>query len=185
MRIPDASLDPESTPLISAISQGLHRTWLAHVDYCRRMDKNVSLLTRRAFMAAGAMAAAAPFTGCIAKPMPVRSAYASLIPEHTTSMWVNDVHAQLNATRVTSIVKPASTDELIAAVVAARRDGTQVSICGGRHAMGGQQFGEATLLLDTRSTNRVLAFDRDRGVIAVEGGIQWPELLAVLQRRPD
>src|SRR4051812_3226739 len=93
------------------------------VDYCRRMDKNASLLTRRAFMAAGAMAAAAPFTGCIARPMPVRSAYASAIPEHTSSTWVNDIHAQLNATRVASIIKPPSTGELIAAVVAARRDG--------------------------------------------------------------
>ena len=31
--------------------------------------------------------------------------------------------------------------------------------------MGGQQFGEASILLDVRGMNRVLAFDDERGVI--------------------
>jgi FAD/FMN-containing dehydrogenase len=50
-------------------------------------------------------------------------------------------------------------------------------VAGGRHAMGGQQFGEAGVLIDTRALNRVLAFDGENGVITVEGGIQWPELV--------
>ena len=48
--------------------------------------------------------------------------------------------------------------------------------------MGGQQFGEASVLLDMRDLNRVLAFDAERGVITVEGGIQWPQLLEHLNR---
>ena len=44
--------------------------------------------------------------------------------------------------------------------------------------MGGQQFGEDTVLIDTRAMDRVLAFDADAGRITVEGGIQWPELIA-------
>ena len=48
--------------------------------------------------------------------------------------------------------------------------------------MGGQQFGEAALLVDTRSLNRVLDFDAERGVITVEGGIQWPQLIDYLNR---
>jgi FAD/FMN-containing dehydrogenase len=43
--------------------------------------------------------------------------------------------------------------------------------------MGGQQFGTETVLLDTRSLNRVLQFDPDRGEVEVEAGIQWPELV--------
>lgn len=46
--------------------------------------------------------------------------------------------------------------------------------------MGGQQFGEANLLVDTRDMNRVLDFDAENGTITVEGGIQWPQLLGHL-----
>jgi FAD/FMN-containing dehydrogenase len=48
--------------------------------------------------------------------------------------------------------------------------------------MGGQQFGEATTLVDTRNLDRVLAFDDDAGLVTVEGGIQWPSLLEQLRR---
>jgi FAD/FMN-containing dehydrogenase len=47
--------------------------------------------------------------------------------------------------------------------------------------MGGQSFGENTILVDTRGLDRVLEFDRERGLVTVEGGIQWPELLAFLE----
>ena len=36
-----------------------------------------------------------------------------------------------------------------------------------------------TMLDDIRGMNRVLAFDRERGLVEVEAGIQWPELLAL------
>jgi len=95
---------------------------------------------------------------------------------------VNDIHSQLNATRVDAIVTPRSVGELAATVARARRDGQSVSIAGGRHAMGGQQFGEASVLVDTCSLDRVLAFDAERGLITVEGGILWPALLDYLER---
>ena len=57
-----------------------------------------------------------------------------------------------------------------------------MSIAGGRHAMGGQQFGEASVLVDTRALDRVLAFDTERGLITVEAGILWPALLEYLER---
>jgi len=52
-----------------------------------------------------------------------------------------------------------------------------ISIAGGRHAMGGQQFGTDTLLIDIRKLSRVLSLDRKRGIIEVEAGIEWPELI--------
>ncbi len=66
-------------------------------------------------------------------------------------------------------------------VASARRQGKSVSIAGGRHAMGGQQFGEASVLVDTRGLDRVLAFDAERGIITVEGGIMWPAVLEYLE----
>jgi FAD/FMN-containing dehydrogenase len=46
--------------------------------------------------------------------------------------------------------------------------------------MGGQQFAQGGILLDTRRYNAVRSFDRERGLIEVESGIQWPELIAWL-----
>jgi FAD/FMN-containing dehydrogenase len=48
--------------------------------------------------------------------------------------------------------------------------------------MGGQQFGAGTVLLDMRRMNRVIGFDADAGVLEVEAGIQWPELIDYLIR---
>ena len=95
---------------------------------------------------------------------------------------VNDIHSQLNATRVDAIVTPRTVGEAAAVVARARDKGKSVSIAGGRHAMGGQQFGEASVLIDTRALDRVLAFDTALGLITVEGGILWPALLDYLER---
>ena len=41
---------------------------------------------------------------------------------------------------------------------------------------------EASVLIDTRALARVLAFDAERGLITVEGGILWPALMEYLER---
>ena len=92
------------------------------------------------------------------------------------------MHSQLNATRVAAIVRPRDADKLRQTIAGARAQGAAVSIAGGRHAMGGQQFGEGTILIDTRSLDRVLAFDAEAGLVTVEGGIQWPALFEQLER---
>jgi FAD/FMN-containing dehydrogenase len=94
---------------------------------------------------------------------------------------VNDVQSQLNATRVHEIKSPRSIDELQNALREAQRQGRAMSLAGGRHAMGGQQFGTDTMLLDTTRFNQVVNFDRARGRITVEAGMEWPELIAYLQ----
>jgi UDP-N-acetylenolpyruvoylglucosamine reductase len=93
---------------------------------------------------------------------------------------VNDVQSQLNATRVHEIRKPRSIDDLQAALREARRQGRAVSVAGGRHAMGTQQFGTGTMLLDMKEFNQVVSFDRTQGRITVEAGIEWPELIDYL-----
>lgn len=96
---------------------------------------------------------------------------------------VNDVQSQLNPTRVHKIVKPDSIDGLQAALGEARRSGRAVTVAGGRHAMGGQQFGADTLLIDMTAYNHVVKFDKVRGLVEVEAGIEWPELIRDLDAR--
>src|SRR5438270_2364777 len=100
-------------------------------------------------------------------------------------MIVNDVHSRLNPTEVAEVVDVGSLDELVAAVHRARELDRPVCAAGGRHAMGGQQFLTDGTLLDTRSMKRVLALDRERGLVEVEAGIQWPELIDVLIREQE
>ena len=51
--------------------------------------------------------------------------------------------------------------------------------------MGGQQFAGSDALLDMRRMRRVLAFDAAAGLIEVEAGIQWPELIDYLETAPS
>jgi FAD/FMN-containing dehydrogenase len=43
--------------------------------------------------------------------------------------------------------------------------------------MGGQQFLAGGCVIDMRAFNRILHFDQDTGLITVESGINWPELM--------
>ena len=147
------------------------------------MDRREFL--RKSSLALGAPLVVLPVGACVARPFPVRSPYSSAIPAYSTDTLVNDVHSQLNATRVEAIVKPTTVEEVQTAIRSARTIGKSVCIAGGRHAMGGQQFGEASVLIDTRTLNRVLNFDATRGIIDVEGGIQWPEVIEYLNRSQE
>ncbi len=93
---------------------------------------------------------------------------------------VNDIHSRLNATDVHEVIPVASVRAARDVVrdIAAR--GGAIAVAGGRHAMGGQQFATGATLLDTRGMSAVLGFDRERGLIEVEAGIQWPALIDFL-----
>lgn len=88
---------------------------------------------------------------------------------------LNDVHSRLNPTRPSALLPVSSLHALRAAVSGAC--GGRISVAGGRHAMGGQQFATGGAVLDTRGTARMLHLDRRRGLVEVEAGIQWPELV--------
>src|SRR5712664_3305171 len=93
------------------------------------------------------------------------------------STLVNDIHSQVNSTSVLEVLQPRSLEELQRIVRTARKDRKAISVAGGRHAMGGQQFGTDTALIDIRKLCRVLHLDRKRGIVEVEAGIEWPELI--------
>jgi len=94
---------------------------------------------------------------------------------------VNDVHAGVNPTRVAELTMPASIHDVQATIRRAKTAGLAVSIAGTRHAMGGQQFGAGTILIDMTGMKDVLRFDREQGLIEAEAGITWPDLLAYLR----
>ncbi len=105
-----------------------------------------------------------------------------------SSTLVNDIHSQLNPTRVFRVLEPQSLDDVQSIIRTARKDRKAISVAGGRHAMGGQQFGTNTVLIDIRKLSRVLHLDRKRGIVEVEAGIEWPELIdgyLVLQKSND
>ena len=95
---------------------------------------------------------------------------------------VNDIHSQLNPTTVDRIISVNSLEEIQAAIAVATAEGKSVSISGGRHAMGAQQFGTSTIHLDTVPLNRVLNFNAEAGLIEIEAGIYWPELIAAIRQ---
>jgi FAD/FMN-containing dehydrogenase len=129
---------------------------------------NVSMLTRRELLKSWPLAGAA---------MALPGSIADIRGDEHVGFEVNDVQSQLNATRVLEIRKPMSLDDLQTALYDARRQNCQISVAGGRHAMGGQQFGRDTILLDMTDFNRIVAFDGAAGHVTVEAGIEWPELI--------
>jgi FAD/FMN-containing dehydrogenase len=102
-------------------------------------------------------------------------------PAAADPLLVNDLHSALNPTRVARLVQPSGLGEIVSLVHETIRAQAALSLCGGRHAMGGQQFGTNTWLVDLSRHSAVLAFDRKRGLITAEAGIQWPAVIAACQ----
>jgi FAD/FMN-containing dehydrogenase len=119
------------------------------------------MLTRRKFIRTAALFALAPH----------------VLAQRRKEIWVNDVHSQLNRTRVRELLTPHTSEELAQIVRSASRKALPISVSGCRHSMGGQQFATDGICIDSRSLNRVISFDRERGLIEAEAGIQWPELI--------
>src|SRR6266852_2842225 len=113
------------------------------------------MISRREFMVGSAALVAAS------------GASRGLTPE-SEPILVNDIHSQLNSTRVVGISQPRSLEDVQNIVRNARKDRKVISVAGGRHAMGGQQFGTDALLIDVRKLSRVLNLDRKHGILEIE-----------------
>ena len=94
---------------------------------------------------------------------------------------LNDIHSQLNETSMRRVVKPRTAEEVQRAIAVIRKDGGSLSVAGGRHAMGGQQFLDGGTLLDMRGLNRIISLDSERGLLRVEAGIMWSDLVRGLR----
>ena len=90
---------------------------------------------------------------------------------------LNDVHSQLNPTTVASIERPRTLAELQRAIANARKRGLRISVAGGRHAMGGQQFAAGSVHIDTTGLASVLHADASLGLLHIEAGADWPRIM--------
>ncbi len=95
---------------------------------------------------------------------------------------LNDIHSQLNETAMRRVVKPCTAEEVQQAIAVVRDEGGSLSVAGGRHAMGGQQFLDGGVLLDAGGMNRILKLDAERGLVRVEAGILWDDLVRGLRQ---
>ena len=102
------------------------------------------------------------------------------LAEDAGGVELNDVQSQLNPTRVNRVVAPEAIADIQTALRAAQRENRAVSIAGGRHAMGGQQFGTDALHFDMQKFNRVLAFDRGAGTVDVVNVLANPTSWTVM-----
>src|SRR4029453_15822409 len=128
------------------------------------------MVTRREFIRMAALFALAPHA----------------FAQHEQEIWINDVHSQLNRTRVSELLRPRTRGELAEIVRASSRKGLPISVSGCRHSMGGQQFATDSICIDTRELNALISFDRERGLLEAEAGIQWPKLIrAYLDTQAD
>ena len=100
------------------------------------------------------------------------------------AVWVNDTHSALNRTAVSRVLEPRTAEAVARAVRQSRSEGRPLAVAGGRHAMGGQQFLSGGTLLDMRRLSRVRSFDEARGLLEVEAGIQWPDVIRAYLSRP-
>jgi FAD/FMN-containing dehydrogenase len=89
---------------------------------------------------------------------------------------VNDV-SQLNPIRVSKIITPTTTAEIIDAVKA---HAGPISIGGARHSMGGQIATEGALYIDTSRFNRILEFRPASKTITVQSGTSWRQIQEVI-----
>ena len=139
-------------------------------------------MDRRRFLRAGLMSAAGLAAlsagGFGAWARPLENDAEAAIAEAQTGIVVNDVHGQINRTRVSVIRLPIDGPSVARFI----QPGGGVAVCGGRHAMGGQQFARARPLIDMRSMNRVIGIDRGARTITAEAGITWPELVEWMNR---
>ena len=120
------------------------------------------MLSRRQFLEATGLAAAWLPLGCVSS--------------RRRETWVNDVHSQLNRTRVREVLQPATVEEL-RGILARRRP---LAVAGARHAMGGQQFATDATLVDVSSLSGVRGIDADGGLLDVEAGAEWPAVIRAL-----
>jgi FAD/FMN-containing dehydrogenase len=98
---------------------------------------------------------------------------------------VNDAQSKLNSTWMKRLLVPKDIKEIKDALVEAENEGLMISIAGGRHAMGGQQFVSEGLLLDMSHFNKVIHFDSKNGWIEVQSGIEWKELIEHIHKIKD
>jgi FAD/FMN-containing dehydrogenase len=85
---------------------------------------------------------------------------------------INDV-SQLNPIRVSEVITPTTTAEIVDAV---KRHSGPIAIGGARHSMGGQIATPGALFIDMREFNHILDFSPADKTVTVQAGTRWRQI---------
>lgn len=94
---------------------------------------------------------------------------------------VNDIHSELSQTTVSSVIRPRNAAEVRGIIQSVAASGQSLSIAGARHSMGGQQFLADSVLVDTSRLSQIHELDSTKGIVRVQAGCRWPELIRWLE----
>lgn len=101
------------------------------------------------------------------------------------SIILNDVHSRLNPTQVDRVETPHCDEGVINVLQRSRAEGRRVCVVGRKHAMGGQQFAENAVALDTSGLIGPCELDQDRGRLTIGAGACWTEAVAATRANDD
>ena len=90
---------------------------------------------------------------------------------------LNDVQSRLNATEMLEVLRPAGPAEVAAAVGASAQRGVPLCPAGALHSMGGQQFAEDGISINSSSLRRIGPLDAESGTVWTQAGVRWPDLV--------
>lgn len=92
----------------------------------------------------------------------------------------NDIHSKLNSTRHKEIIELTTGTQVSCLLKDEKYSQNRFCIAGGKHAMGGQQFLFDGILLDTSKLKKVVDFCPAQGLLTVQSGMLWGDLVAAL-----
>ena len=106
-------------------------------------------------------------------------------PQSENSTFANDVHSKLNGTQHKQILRVTSGNQVQQLLKSKEYANSSFCIAGGRHSMGGQQFLTGGVMLDTCLMNKVVDFCPKRGLLTVQSGMLWGDLVQELRLLND
>ena len=97
--------------------------------------------------------------------------------EPQVTIKLNDIQSKLNETYVKSVSYPKSVEEIREVLKDSLQNGSKICPAGTLHSMGGQQFGDEVVSIQTNKLNRIWNLDEHSKTIWIEGGVTWPALV--------
>ncbi len=90
---------------------------------------------------------------------------------------LNDVQSRLNATKMAEVLRPVGPEGIAAAVRRAAESGLPLCPAGALHSMGGQQFAEGGVSLNSSGLRQIGPLDKEAATVWAQSGVHWPELV--------
>ena len=94
---------------------------------------------------------------------------------------MNDVQSKLNRTEMAEILNPASPADVSSAVRAFPKRKIPLCPAGSLHSMGGQQFAEGGISMNSSGLAEIRELDSESGTVVAGAGATWPELVRWLR----